>query len=151
MFKRHPVKLIRTLGCVVVFAAGVVVGLAMRRPTSSLRHDLPVEYSYFEVEMALATGSPEQALGLVDRTLTWYNQQTELSQKKGEPQAFMQKSMMLAIRSRALAALHRDGEAQEAAQAASKACVQAGRNYCDSIRIVEFSKRRLRATWEPTK
>lgn len=150
MVLRRPIKLIFvTLGCAVVFAIGVLVGFIMRRPTSALRHDLPVEYSYFELQMALATGSPEQTLRLVDRTLEWYNQQQELWTKK-DPQAFMQKSVMLAIRSRALVALHRDSEAQAAAQEAGKACVQAGRKYCDGKRIVEFSKRLLRAAWEPS-
>lgn len=146
-WSRPQKVIIVALAYAVVFVIGIGVGIALRRPSIALRRDLPIEYSYFEVQMALATGSPEQTLLLVDRILDWYNH-NQLVWPDERPRALMQKSVMLTVRSRALFALGRDGEAHAAALSASQACIQAGRKYCDSKELTEFSRRSLRAAWE---
>ena len=62
---------------------------------------------------------------------------------KGHERSFLQ-----ALRSRVLVALHRDAEAKNAAQEASKFCVEAGRQSCDGARLVEYSKRLMKTNWD---
>jgi hypothetical protein len=123
------------------------VGRYLGKSPGMLHRELPLEYAYFQAKLGMLTDNPEVALTQVDKSLAIFSKPLYMS-GVDKRQASMQRSFLLALRSRALAALHRAREAQEAADMASKFCAEAGRQSCDGARLVDYSKRLLKTDWE---
>lgn len=127
--------------------AAFALGRFLGKPVGMLHRELPLEYAYFEARLALVTGGPGTALKQIDKSLSVFSRPlTMLGVDKQS--ATMERSFLLAMRARALAALHRDAEAKSASTEASKACLDAGRQSCDASRLVEYSKRLLKTDWD---
>ena len=132
--------------CVTHFAV-FAVGRYLGKTPGILHRELPLEYAYLEANLGIMTGNPEVALVQVDKSLRVFSKPLYMW-GVDKQRASMERSFLQALRSRVLVALHRDAEAKSAAEEASKFCVEAGRQSCDGARLVEYSKRLMKANWD---
>ena len=116
-------------------------------PIEALRHELPLEFAYFETRLAVLTTDPDKTLKYVDKSLLVFDEPA-LRHAPDVERVQMEKAFLLAIRARSLRALKRYAESERAAIAASEACVLARRKSCDAQRLISYSRKLLAAEWD---